>query len=77
MYGRKAFLSYILEKSDYTYAFKVFKNGPSKICGRHSSSFTWSILEYLDPYIHLKLFSIIEVKKCFAYIYGARNPNSL
>ena len=26
---------------------KVFKNGPSKICGRQpSKNFTWSILEY-------------------------------
>ena len=26
---------------------KVFKNGPSKICGREpSENFTWSILEY-------------------------------
>ena len=29
---------------------KVFKNGPSKICGRQpSKSFTWSILEYINP----------------------------
>ena len=29
---------------------KVFKNGPSKICGRQSlKNFTWSIVEYLDP----------------------------
>ena len=29
---------------------KVFKNGPSKICRRQSlKSFTWFILEYLDP----------------------------
>ena len=29
----------------------VFKNGPSKICGRVSlKNFTWFILEYLDPY---------------------------
>ena len=31
---------------------KVFKNGPSKICGRQPlKHFRWSILEYLDPYI--------------------------
>ena len=31
---------------------KVFKNGPSKICGRQPfKNVTWSILEYLDPYI--------------------------
>ena len=31
---------------------KVFKNGPSKICDRQSSTnFTWSILEYFVPYI--------------------------
>ena len=30
---------------------KAFKNGPSKICGREPlKGFTWSILEYLDPY---------------------------
>ena len=30
---------------------KVFKNGPSKICGRPPlKNFTWSIFEYLDPY---------------------------
>ena len=29
---------------------KVFKNGPSTICGRQPlKNFTWSILEYLDP----------------------------
>ena len=29
---------------------KVFKNGPSKICGRQPlKKFTWSILIYLDP----------------------------
>ena len=45
---------------------KVFKNGPSKICGRHPlkkfkeygllsrlspTNFTWSILEYFEPLI--------------------------
>ena len=30
---------------------KVFKNGPSNISGRHNlKSFTWSILEYVDPH---------------------------
>ena len=40
---------------------KIFKNGPSKICGRQplknfkwyglpSTNFIWSILEYHDPY---------------------------
>ena len=30
---------------------KVFKNGPSKVCERLSSTnFTWSILEYFVPY---------------------------
>ena len=30
---------------------KVFKNGPSKICGRQSfKNFAWYILEYLDQY---------------------------
>ena len=32
------------------------------------------ILETSDyTYINLKLFSIIKVEKCFAYIYGARD----
>ena len=32
---------------------KVFKNGPSRIYGRHSlKNFTWSILEYFVPYFH-------------------------
>ena len=31
---------------------KLFKNGPSKICGRQPlKSFTWSILEYIVPFI--------------------------
>ena len=45
---------------------KVFKNGPSKICGRQplktlkwysllKSNFTWSILEYLQPYLSPEL----------------------
>ena len=30
---------------------KVFKNGPSKICGRQTlKNFNWSILEYFDPF---------------------------
>ena len=30
---------------------EVFKNRPSKICGRQPLKiFTWSILEYLDPF---------------------------
>ena len=38
--------------NSYLYRVKVFKNGTSKICGRQSlKNFTWSILEYLDPYI--------------------------
>ena len=37
---------------------KVFKNGPGKICGRQSlKNFTWSILEYFDPYNPSKIFS--------------------
>ena len=32
---------------------KVFKNGPSKICGKQPlRNFTWSILEYLDSYVN-------------------------
>ena len=34
--------------------FKVFKNGPSEICGRQPlRNFTWSILEYFDPNVTL------------------------
>ena len=30
---------------------KVFKNGPSEICGRQPlKNFTWPILEYVVPY---------------------------
>ena len=31
---------------------KVFKNGPSKFCGRQpSKNFAWSILQYFVPYV--------------------------
>ena len=34
---------------------KLFKNGPSKICGRQPlKNFTWSILEYFVPHIVLE-----------------------
>ena len=34
------------------YMSKVFKSGPSKICGRQPvRNFTWSILEYFVPYM--------------------------
>ena len=43
---------------------KLFKNGQSKICGRQPlKKFTWSILEYLDPNIHVSL-GIVPVSKC-------------
>ena len=30
---------------------KVFRDGPSKICGRQPlKKFTWAVLEYPDPY---------------------------
>ena len=33
---------------------KVFKNGPTKICGRQSlKNFAWSILEYSVPFLNL------------------------
>ena len=33
---------------------KVFKNGPSKICGRQPlKNFTCFVLEYIDPYLKL------------------------
>ena len=36
------------------YGGKVFKNGPSKICGRQPlKNFTWSILEYFAPYVRM------------------------
>ena len=34
---------------------KVFKCGPSKICGQPLKNFTWSILEYFAPIIDDKL----------------------
>ena len=58
---------------------KVFKNRPSKICGRRplkklkwsglprqtiSTNSTWSILEYLDPYESYKNKEIITQKLC-------------
>ena len=34
---------------------KIFKNGPSSICGRQPfKSFTWSTLEYFDPFKTLR-----------------------
>ena len=40
---------------------KVFKNGPSNICGRLSSTnFTLSILEYLDPTVVLSLLHCLK-----------------
>ena len=43
---------YLFGTTDMSYIWvKVFKNGPSKGCGRQSlKNYTWSILEYLDPY---------------------------
>ena len=39
---------------------KLFKNGPSKICGRQPlKNFTWYILEYLDPYDHDQIFEAL------------------
>ena len=38
---------------------KVFKDGPSKICGRQRlKNFTYGILEDLDPYITCRVFSL-------------------
>ena len=35
---------------------KVFQNGPCKLCGKQPfKNFTWSILEYLEPYIVYQL----------------------
>ena len=45
---------------------KVFKNGPSKICGRQTlKNFTWPILEYLDPYMGLKIHTYQEKSEFF------------
>ena len=60
----KYFAAFILRSLWFTYPFirlmalflgiiwdKVFKNGPSKICGRQPlKRFSWSILEYLHWY---------------------------
>ena len=52
---------------------KVFKNGPSKICGRQPlKNFIWSILEYFVPYVqanwtresHNQLPSLCIIKVC-------------
>ena len=45
---------------------KVFKNGPSKICGREpSENFTWSILEYFVANFILDCLKKKKLEKCF------------
>ena len=40
---------------------KVFKNGPSKICGRQPlKKFTWSVFEYFISFYHRTLIPKIE-----------------
>ena len=47
---------------------KVFKNGPSKICGKQPferlsyTNFTWSILEYFVPYCFMHIRDAIKRK---------------
>ena len=46
-------LDIISEISSKSAQVKLFKNEPYKNCGRQPlKNFTWSILEYLDPYLH-------------------------
>ena len=45
---------------------KVFKNGPSKICGRQPLKiFTWSILEYFVPYVVRASLWAVNLQKHF------------
>ena len=56
---------------------KVFKNGPSKICGRQLlKKFTWSILEYLDPNGHLRFFQSFQ-GSCFFYVLQYYNAETI
>ena len=46
---------------------KVFKNRPSKICGRQPlKNFTWSILEYFAPYV--AFYHILRLQPLFQFI---------
>ena len=48
--NKSFFLKYQIARMKWD---KVFKNGPSKICGRQPlKNFTWSILEYFVPSHH-------------------------
>ena len=48
-WGKKSELNYSLLKS--IFGTKVFKNEPSRICGRSAfKNFTWSILKYFVPF---------------------------
>ena len=57
---------------------KVFKNGPSEICGRQIN-FIWSILEYFVPYIRNSNPNIIPNNKCVTNLYRseAKSKNSV
>ena len=57
---------------------KVFKNGPSEICGRQIN-FIWSILEYFVPYIRNSNPNIIPNNKCVTNLYRseAKRKNSV
>ena len=66
---------------------KVFKNRPSKICGRQPfKNFTWSILEYFDPIdaglnsVGLNIFKkcLLSFKRPFAKsIFDIHNPYAI
>ena len=46
---------------------KVFKNGPSRICGRQPlKNFTWSILEYFASYV--AFYHILRLQPLFQFI---------
>ena len=57
---------------------KVFKNGPSEICGRQIN-FIWSILEYFVPYIRNSNPNIIPNNKYVTNLYRseAKSKNSV
>ena len=62
VFGRSFSMSYMW--------VKVFKNGPSNISGRHHlKSFTWSILEYLDP--HKAVIEMQNYFQIFRFLYNS------
>ena len=49
---------------------KVFKNGPSNVCGRQPiKKFIWSTLEYFDPNIFAKYISCGKISASISVSY--------